>query len=153
LFVTVRLGTVCQRCMGTDKEQTCRHPVIARPAHLDPDAEEKLKVLYGEKNKGHMDREFRGISGDIDGAAFQKKDLDFLFSQESTVREGHPLVEVVYVAFDPNGSGGGSKNASNTAIVSFFYGAFGRIVVRWDAGRLVGFRGWLGINMAYRPIR
>lgn len=135
-IIVKKIGLVCKRCEGTDREQDCTHPVPNRPHWKDEDAEEQLRVLYGER-KTEYAQEMMGLITEGENRVFPEEFLRTFFEGDRC-REPHVFARTVYVAVDPNG-GHTSDTGSDTSVVSFFYDG-PRIVV-------VGFERWPTANV------
>ena len=132
LFNVIKVGMVCDRCRGTDKEKDCNHPVPDRPAWKDEDAHETVKAIYGSERMTYLRREIMGVADDDESMAFKSDQLQRFYSK-LPYPEPHVHVPELFVAIDPNG-GGKSGTGSETAIVSFFYDG-PNIIVSYRVGR------------------
>jgi len=121
LFNVIKVGMVCDRCKGTEREDECNHPTGDRPEWKPDDTFEKVKAIYGNR-KTLLKREILGQVADDDNMAFRTADLKAFFGR-APATEPHEQVKTVYVAVDPNGgaNGDGGGTGSETAVVSFFY--------------------------------
>lgn len=130
LFNVIKVGMVCRRCRGTDKEDQCTHPTGEKPP-WKLETTEKMKAIYGHR-KTLLMREVMGKVTDSTSLAFEVRDLQAFFARPPTTHPHTPPLDV-YVSVDPNGGSGEEQGTgSETAIVSFFYvGA--NVVVRLRA--------------------
>jgi len=118
LFNVIKVGMVCGRCEGTERESECTHPTGDRP-EWKTETSEKVRAIYGHR-KTLMLREVMGKVADDENMAFEARDLKAFFRRKEC-GEPHQDVSEVYVSLDPNGgasSEGGT--GSQSAIVSFF---------------------------------
>ena len=116
----------CRRCKRKGRAETCNHPSPDRPEWKSEDAFHKVKAIFGDR-KTLLAREIMGLVADDQSLAFAPAHLKRLF-RSLPFAEPHMPVRNLYVAVDPNGFGS-SDDASETAVVSFFYES-GQVVVR-----------------------
>ena len=49
VFNVIKVGMVCERCRGTEREDQCTHPSGDRPDWKPEDNLEKVKAIYGDR--------------------------------------------------------------------------------------------------------
>ena len=127
LFNVIKVGTVCHRCLGTERETTCNHPTGDKP-DWKRETSEKMRAIYGHRTTLFM-REVTGNVADAENLAFEARDLKAFFKRPPA-KHPHASVAKVFVALDPNGgSGDEGGTGSQSAVVSFFYDGM-NVVVR-----------------------
>lgn len=136
LFNVIKVGTVCERCRGTENEADCRHPATNMPDWKDEDGQDTMRAIYGMEHQTLLKRETMGLVADDERMAFNGNHLDKFF-KAPPAREPHNRVDQVFVAIDPNG-GGVTQTGSETAIVSFFYAGPHIVVSSIRTAALVG---------------
>ena len=144
LFNVIKVGMVCDKCKGTEREHECTHPTGHRPEWKPDDTFEKVKAIYGTR-KTLLKREILGQIADDENMAFRPADLKAFYSR-ATVDEPHSPVSAIYIAVDPNGgaSGDGSGTGSETAVVSFYYNGANVVVSMIVVGLFFCFRRLFG---------
>ena len=126
LFNVMKVGMVCHRCLGTDREADCTHPSPDKP-DWKLETSEKMRAIYGHR-KTLLMREVMGKVTDAENLAFEVRDLKAFFAAPR-ITVGHSAVSQFFVAVDPNGgSGEESGIGSETAIVSFFFNGMNVVV-------------------------
>jgi len=118
LFNVIKVGMVCHRCLGTDREAECEHPTGDKP-DWKLETTEKMRAIYGHRTTLLM-REVMGKVTDADNLAFEVPHLKSFFAA-SGVPDPHTGMTHVFVAVDPNGGASAEGGTgSETAVVSFF---------------------------------
>lgn len=138
LFNVIKVGTVCHRCLGTDREKNCNHPTGDKP-DWKLESSEKMRAIYGDRTTLFM-REVTGNIADAENLAFEVRDLKAFFARKPQA-DPHTMVSKVFVALDPNG--GSAKEGgtgSQSAVVSFFYDGMNVVVRSLTMAAAVGSR-------------
>ena len=118
LFNVIKVGMVCGRCEGTEREAECTHPTGDRP-EWKTETSEKVRAIYGHR-KTLMLREVMGKVADDENMAFEARDLKAFF-RRTEKKEPHDSVREVYIAVDPNGGASAEGGTgSQSAVVSFY---------------------------------
>lgn len=82
LFNVIKVGMVCDRCKGTEKEEECNHPTGDRPEWKPDDTLEKVRAIYGSR-KTLLKREIMGQISDEESMAFRTDTLKAFFARPS----------------------------------------------------------------------
>ena len=130
LFNVIKVGMVCGRCEGTEREAECTHPTGDRP-EWKTETSEKVRAIYGHR-KTLMLREVMGKVADDENMAFEARDLKAFF-RRGEKKEPHDSVREVYVSVDPNGGASAEGGTGSQSAVVSFYLDGANVVVSFSA--------------------
>lgn len=136
VFNVIKVGMVCARCLGTEREAECNHPTGDRPEWKPEETLDKVRAIYGDRLT-LLKREILGQIADDDNTAFEARALKAFFKR-APANEPHASVSEVYVAVDPNGGGTSVEGSgSECAVVSFYFDGANVVVCMCRRRRLV----------------
>lgn len=104
--------TVCDDCIGTEKESGCKH-IYSEPAFHNEEKKRDISLLY-DKNDNTAKIEMMAVTNDNIGYAFDSKKLLKFESERTPIDVG---CKYVFVGIDTSGI----SSSSETAIVSLYY--------------------------------
>lgn len=123
-FTVVYIKTVCDNCIGTEKENNCKH-VYSEPRFHNEDKKKDISLLYDRSdNTGKI--EMMAITNNDSGRAFSK---ELLSNFEEKRVEMITSVNCVFIGIDTSGI----SSSSETSIVSLYYQGMNMIVCGIDS--------------------
>ena len=78
VFNVIKMGMCCAQCAGTERADSCKHPVKTSPDWKTDEGRDKVKAIFGNRLT-MLNREILGQITDDDAGVFNCKHLSKFF--------------------------------------------------------------------------